>query len=81
MRKEITEGIDLVYENGQLTIDAEIKGAKIQLSVNAASVLLPIIAQAKEDVASGKIDPIKGTTLDNKAIIEGLEILEDWVRK
>lgn len=44
-------------------------------------VLLPIIEQAKEDVASGKIDPIKGTTLDNKAIIQGLEILEDWVRK
>lgn len=81
MRKKIAEGIDLVYENGQLMIDAEIKGAKIQLSVNAASVLLPIIAQAKEDVFSGKIDPIKGTNLDNKAIIEGLEILEAWVRK
>lgn len=81
MRKEIAEGIELVYENGQLMIDAEIKGAKIQLSVNAASVLLPIIEQAKEDVLSGKIDPIKGTTLDNKAIIEGLEVLEGWVRK
>lgn len=37
MRKEIAEGIELVYENGQLMIDANIKGAKIQLSVNAAS--------------------------------------------
>lgn len=67
---EVAKGVELVYKEGKLVLSAEVKG-----------IVSPMIESFKADVQSGKIDPIKGTTLDNEALVKAADIILEYVNK
>ena len=61
-----------MFEN----VELDFKAGKVLVTVDLKSLIVPALPSLKNDVESGKIDPIKGTDLDKDAIVHVLDIIE-----
>jgi len=71
---EIAKGIDLDIDKGIVSLEALEGKLKVQLALGA--LVAPVLDKVKADVESGKIDLIKGTSMDQLALVQALEFLK-----
>lgn len=62
---EVLKGVKLDYQDGKVVLTAEVK-----------ALVQPKIEELKAKIASGEIDPIKGTDIDKMAFLAALELVE-----
>lgn len=67
---EVSKGVYLDYVAGQVVLKADV-----------APVMNPILDKFKEDVESGKIDPVSGTDLDKVALLQAVEIIKKEINR
>lgn len=61
-----------MFEN----IELDFKAGKVVVSIDLKSLIVPALQSLKNDIESGKVDPIKGTDLDKEALVHVLDIIE-----
>lgn len=67
-------GVTVAYTEGTLVISA--LDGNAELKIKAAAAINPALDKIAEKVKSGEIDLIKGTTLDNDAMLKAIELLK-----
>jgi hypothetical protein len=75
MEQQLGKDVVAKLEGGELVVSG-LNGA-IELKVKAKQLLQPKLDEIKADIATGKIDPIKGTNLDQSAMLAVLAYIEE----